>query len=462
MAKGEYVKKLLYIPIEIKSRDLDGRLLITLEALKNDFNIIIGKQLELKYLITKYPQGIYFAKSASIADLNNFKNLKNFNHKIAVLDEEAIIHQNEEAHIKSRYSNETLPLIDAILSWGEYDNSVVKKYFPEHINNYYIVGNPRMDLLRNELRSFYKEAKKNLKNKYGKYIIIPSSFAMCNHHTESGARIEWRKSMGMVNKPEDIPFYTNYANHFDSIFKEFLNVIPKLADEFNNYTFIVRPHPSENFNIWIDRFKEYKNIKVIYEGSVIPWLYASELVIHNGCTTGIESFLLDKNVISYRPYISEEYDLDLPNDVSIQVFNYNELKYSITNLLKNKEPSKEYLENGRKVLNDYIDSIEGKFAYEKIVKLLDDISEPIDEDIEKYSFFNHLAFYKEQFIYQSKVKIKQWLRFDFKGSSYGKQKFSGLSESDIRDFIDKIKLDDIKNEDVKIRKVFDNTFLLEK
>ena len=73
-----------------------------------------------------------------------------------------------------------------------------------------------------------------------------------------------------------------------------------------------------------------------------------------------------------------------------------------------------------------------------------------------------MAFYKEQFIYQSKVKIKQWLRFDFKGSSYGKQKFSGLSESDIRDFIDKIKLDDIKNEDVKIRKVFDNTFLLEK
>ena len=67
-------------------------------------------------------------------------------------------------------------------------------------------------------------------------------------------------------------------------------------------------------------FGGLKNVHVISEGSVIPWLIASKFVIHNGCTTAIESFLLEKHVISYRPYVDALYDLDVPNKISLQVF----------------------------------------------------------------------------------------------------------------------------------------------
>lgn len=72
----------------------------------------------------------------------------------------------------------------------------------------------------------------------------------------------------------------------------FLNMIPVLSREFLEYTIIVRPHPTEKLEIWEEISKDLKNVKVIFEGSVGPWIQGVEFVIHNGCTTAIESYFL--------------------------------------------------------------------------------------------------------------------------------------------------------------------------
>ena len=62
---------------------------------------------------------------------------------------------------------------------------------------------------------------KEINKRFGDYIFIPSSFAMCNHFTEEGPRLQWRKSLGMINSDEDRKFYTEYYEHFNSILKLF-------------------------------------------------------------------------------------------------------------------------------------------------------------------------------------------------------------------------------------------------
>ena len=323
----------IFLPIEVKYREFDSRILISKLLIKKGFEVVIGNKREVNKIALHSNNCLYLSKSCAKIDYPFLKLLKKRNFKILVIDEEAIIHQSEEAHMKCRLSYDSLLLIDAYFAWGDYDKNVLLKNFPKVGEKIFNFGNPRIDLLRKELRPFFRNKVKEIKNRFGNYIFIPSSFAMCNHFTERGPRLKWRESLGMISSEDDRKFYTEYYEHFNSIFNSFLRDIKKLSIDFPKTNFVVRPHPSDNRETFFHAFKGLPNVHVISEDSVIPWLIASNFIIHNGCTTAIESFLLDKHVISYRPYVNEVYDLDVPNKISMQIFNYKDLSREVSKSL---------------------------------------------------------------------------------------------------------------------------------
>ncbi len=341
-----------FLPIEIKDREFDSRILIAKLLLNRGFEVIVGRKNEINKIALHSKNCFYLSKSCAKIDYPFFKLLKNRNIKIMVIDEEAIIHQNETAHIKSRLSYDSLLLIEAYFAWGEYDKNVLLKNFPKVGEKSFTFGNPRIDILRKEFRPFFKNKVDDISNRFGDFILIPSSFAMCNHFTEKGPRLKWRESLGMISSENDKKFYIGYFEHFNSIFNTFLRDIKKLALNFPKINFVVRPHPSDNRETFFQAFKGLPNIHVISEGSVIPWLIASKFVIHNGCTTAIESFLLDKHIISYRPYVDEAYDLDVPNKISLQIFNYKDLLREVSKSLNSLDLK--YRENGIPIIQKYL------------------------------------------------------------------------------------------------------------
>ena len=44
----------------------------------------------------------------------------------------------------------------------------------------------------------------------------------------------------------------------------------------------------------------------LYSDDIRPWLVSAKLVIFNRCTTGIEGFLLNKNIVSLDPIIEKD------------------------------------------------------------------------------------------------------------------------------------------------------------
>ena len=62
----------------------------------------------------------------------------------------------------------------------------------------------------------------------------------------------------------------------------------------------------------------------------------SKLVIHNGSTSAIEALLLDKAVISYRPYKNSSVETDLPNSIGICLENKQDVIKYLTNLDEKK------------------------------------------------------------------------------------------------------------------------------
>ena len=69
----------------------------------------------------------------------------------------------------------------------------------------------------------------------------------------------------------------------------------------SNYKIIIRPHPEEDLETYRRAFEHDNKINIVYSGSVIPWLMATEIMIHPDCTTGIESLMLGKKSVSYLP-----------------------------------------------------------------------------------------------------------------------------------------------------------------
>jgi hypothetical protein len=79
---------------------------------------------------------------------------------------------------------------------------------------------------------------------------------------------------------------------------------------------VVRPHPSESHAPWQAAAAEAENVAVVAEGSVVPWLLAAKVVVHNGCTSAVEAAILGCPVVAFRPVVDPAYDLDLPNRLS--------------------------------------------------------------------------------------------------------------------------------------------------
>ena len=59
------MSKFVALPIEVKVRDFQSRVLLSLSLLKNDFEVIIGSQDAIIKNIDSLPVGVYFDKSLS-------------------------------------------------------------------------------------------------------------------------------------------------------------------------------------------------------------------------------------------------------------------------------------------------------------------------------------------------------------------------------------------------------------
>ena len=116
-------------------------------------------------------------------------------------------------------------------------------------------------------------------------------------------------------------------DHKPAILEDFQRLIPGLEQTFPNYTIIVRPHPTESQDIYNRIAAQCERVRVTNEGNVVPWLMATRAVIHNGCTTGVEAYVMGVLAISYRTTVNDFYDhgfYRLPNLFSHHCFDFEE------------------------------------------------------------------------------------------------------------------------------------------
>ena len=379
-------KPLLLIPVENQIRELDPKLLLACVATERGFASVIGSRREMEFNIDMFPRSIYLSKSMTIRSLLFFRVASKFGHEIVTWDEEALVHLPPETYFSRRLNPKSIRYVSHLFAWGPDNAELWRQYdhLPDDIP-IHITGNPRSDMLRPELRSFYEGEVKKLRNKYGDFILINTNF---NHINAYGPDMNLFKP---VKRPGQNPAFgraargmsRDYAeglrDHKQAIFEHFKNLIPQLAKAFPETNIVVRPHPTESHEVYKNIASQFERVYVTNEGNVVPWLMATKSVIHNGCTTGVEAYVMGVPAISYRATVNDDYDYGfyvLPNKMSHQCFNFEQLKNLLGKILDGQVGAADGDER-QTIIKHYLTAQEGPLACERMMDVIESISQKL-------------------------------------------------------------------------------------
>ena len=358
----------LYIGIEIKVREFEPKLFLACVAAEAGYDVILGQQRIFKRKLPDMPRGIYLDKSAAASKADRHRELKQLGFRVVAGDEEGLAFFQVEEYKKRRLAIETLQAVEYFFAWGTRHAEIVKERVPDLQEKVKVTGHPRIDLTRPEIRNFYAEEAEQIRQRYGKFLLINTNFSFCNHARGKDVAIDVLARGGKIADEAHRQYYLNLRAHKQHICDEFVTMIKAMHQRFLDTLIIIRPHPAENHDFWRQILPDTQTVQVVHEGNVHPWLMAAEVTIHNSCTTGIEAYLLDRPVIAYQPIQAEEFDIYLANALSEQTFTLESLLEKLEQILQHTwNPDAEAVRERRKIAQYYMHSLKGPLASERIV-----------------------------------------------------------------------------------------------
>mgnify|MGYP006426393533 FL=1 len=359
----------IYIKVEVKRRELESRLLLAMAAAERGHQVLLGASNLTLDLVKqkKLKPGIIFEKSIvpSKKRINQLKGYKNNNCKITVIDEEGgFINNNFTTEfLKERFSKQSLELTDKVFTWGTRDYKKFVNYYKKFKNKFSATGNPRIDFWRKEFDYYYKNQTLNHIKPKDNFILLASNFGAMLHEHRIWQEINLLRNLNNFERGRDEFLFYEYKSYQIRLAAKFVKVLRKISKKFKNLKIVIRPHPTESVKAWKSIIGDHKNIYVINDGSIGKWIRKAKLVIHNSCTSGVESYITNVPTIAYRP-LKSNFERKFPNALSINIFDEQNLIKKIEQIIKKK---KNFYTKQKKI-NNYFYNLEDNFAFDNIVK----------------------------------------------------------------------------------------------
>jgi surface carbohydrate biosynthesis protein len=285
--------KVICLPIEIKVREFVSKIFLAYKLIKNtNFKVIIGGQ---RFITNKLilQDCLWFDKNTFYKQREKFPIHQD--NKIIMLDEEGPVSFFPNVILKLRYNFNIIKQIDTFLFSGKNDVKNLNNKFLKH--QFKIFGNPKFDLIKNGNTKIFNSEIKLIKENYKDFIFIPGHWSSNKTHDI----IKRNAELLFSSKLDQRSFQKScgiYLNNYYSL----LDLVKKIAIQNPNLTIIFRRHPSESEYFIENYFKDKpKNLKLIYKYSIIPWIIACKFYLHSGCQSYLEALSLNKKIISYYP-----------------------------------------------------------------------------------------------------------------------------------------------------------------
>ena len=443
----------IILPVETQVREMDAKLLLACVAAERGHRSYIGFQNEIRARIVDIPSGVFIAKGFASRKARFLRILRRLGFTVMAWDEEGLVHPPADIYSKRRISAESLSLLEGIFSWGT-DYTELLRGLPFYDGTtIYQEGNPRLDLLGRHVRNFYDPDVANLHNKYGKYILVNSNFGRVN------SAIKRRRDEGVAGPGSDPALdkkWLDNMNYRRTLYEHFRGMLSLVAESFPDYRVVLRPHPAERLESWRDIEARHKNLHVLFEGNVIPWLLGTEILVHNGCTTAIESVLLGRPAVCYQPIEALSDDWHLPNSISHQATSDRQL----IGLLRSHLQTGDRLtvsEEQRRLLDWYVDIQPDRLSSDRIVDIMEKLG-PAKTTPSRYDGFRGRT---DARLRAAEKKLRSMLPGDVYSPWHQEKQFPKLTMSDVEGMVERFRTATGRFANIRVSAFATNVFMIE-
>jgi len=374
----------IFIPIETINRELDYKLILSCMLAQPDQRVFLGSSEAIEAAIRNGNGGIYIGKAVfqrgtreqDKAFINSLKE-----HDIAILyvDEEGGVfpgkHDMLKQFIAGRAEPSYLGEADYFTTWGTYQ----AEYFSRLVGDgsgptIRAIGTPRFNILQPNYTEFYAPEAKKLRDKYGKYLLINGSLGLANH--KAGTEFVFNSGQ-YVDKGDPKKLFNLLGRWREMTYSlaSMVEMIFHLSFRFPTHKIIIRSHPSENDDFYRGLFAGIPNVMIIHEGPVVPWILASDAVIHNNCTTGIEAMFAQIPAVNFNPHKSENMVYVFFEELGCNVQDIDQLVEMVNGFITHSKdmiqlPDKQYVDT---MSNQMILNFTGIDSFAAIVSIVDEM-----------------------------------------------------------------------------------------
>lgn len=301
MALDQASLPILSLPIEIKNRELLGKLLLAAKAVDQGWAVIIGKQSRVCEVLPHAPAAVHLEISIPQAKLETrIRPLVAAGHRLGCLCEEGVVYPDGRDYCLRKVGEGPLSLLDFYFANGQRQADDLIRHCRLDAVQLIVSGNPRFDLLQPPYRAIYDTTVERIKARIGvPFVLINTNFSLVNPHPSYGDPLRKLKQSGKVMTEEQELLWQRVVAAKQRLIADYRRLAVALTDA--GHTVVIRPHPSENVASWQAFAAQRQRLHVVYEDSANAWILAAQAVIHSGCTTGVEAFLLQRPVIAYGP-----------------------------------------------------------------------------------------------------------------------------------------------------------------
>lgn len=325
-----------YLGLELKQRELESRLLIAIKLLHEGVNVVFGQQWAIFDDAGRLPKGVILFKTVNDIQARNMERFKSHGHLVTATDEEVLICDTESGFLLA-FSDLAGPNCDLFFAQSERHKKAVEKKAPNLRGKVIVAGNARVELLTGNMLHGVTQEALELRNIYGDYMLFNTNYGALN------------SIWGDINRVANVAVSTGHLNpkvpasiaEFRKVIEwelrnriEMIRLIKWSASTIKNQKFVIRPHPIEKAEFWEKEFLGYQNIIVVARSNPHPWMIGARLIVHTGCTTGLEAALLGKFAINLMPSDFPVFDIILKH-INMTVRTWEEGASMITRYLDN-------------------------------------------------------------------------------------------------------------------------------
>lgn len=445
-------KPIVFLPVESTPRELDYKLKLAKDFCHMGFDIIIGNppfiRDELHY---KNYQGVFLEKGVN-PDPEYYESLKKKGVLLYCLSDEGASYP--AFSVTYQPAVDALKTMERIFMWGEFQTKdLLERCSDIELNQkYQITGYPSFDLSLPKYREYHKKLKpESLPNGY---ILVNTNFGSFN-----GFSVEENLEACPHMSPETREMIENSYKIEEKSFLKFYDWLVQLIQAFPEETFLIRPHPVEKIEIYEQYFAKFKNVAISQEGNANQAISSAKIVLHNDCTTALQSYLMGVPVISLsypgREYLHATWALDF----GVQPQSINEAKNIVAGLLKNKvfeaKIEEAIKEKASIVLSNFFSNV--GCSFESLISTINSRSKENFSNFTPYKIID-----KRSVLQKIKLFIRQQLPLHYKIAPASHKALSPFSAKDLRKRLAAFEEIDGIHLPCTIKKLFPNTFFISK